>query len=66
MQRLDLTKTGAQMLVGEATMGTGAIPYNILPLDEEQALVANQTADTIVSVSSDCSAGRSCWAVPQQ
>ena len=32
----------------------------------EQALVANQTADTIVSVSSDCSAGRSCWAVPQQ
>jgi len=66
VQRLDLTKTGAQMLVGEATMGTGAIPYNILPLDEEQALVANQTADTIVSVSSDCSAGRSCWAVPQQ
>jgi hypothetical protein len=65
VQRLDLTKTGAQMLVGEASMGTGAVPYTILPLDDDQALVANQTANTVVSVGSDCSAGRACWAVPK-
>lgn len=65
VQRLDLTRTGAQMLVGEATVGVNATPYNILPLDDDQALVSNQGANTIVSVSSDCSGGRVCWAVPK-
>lgn len=65
VQRLDLSKPQAQMLVGEASMGTGAVPYNILPLDDDQALVSNQTGNTIVSVSSDCSSGRACWTVPK-
>jgi len=65
VQKLDLTKSGAQMLVGEANVGLGASPYAILPLDDDQALVANQGANTVVSVSSDCTGGKLCWAKPQ-
>ena len=65
VQRLDLTKTGAQMLVGEASVGKGATPYNIPPLDDEQALVSNQGNDPIVSVEDDCSSAKVCWAVPK-
>ena len=65
VQKLDLTKTGAQMLVGEANVGQGAAPYNIVPLDDDQVLVANQSGNTVVSVSSDCSSGKLCWTAPK-
>jgi hypothetical protein len=64
VQKLDLTKSGAQILVGEANVGTSASPYSILPLDDDQALVANQMSNTVVSVSSDCTGGKVCWAKP--
>ncbi len=64
VQKLDLTRTGAAMLVGEANVGIGAAPYNIVPLDDDQALVANQTSNTVVSVSSDCTGGKLCWTKP--
>jgi hypothetical protein len=65
VQKLDLTKTGAQMLVGEANVGQGATPYSIVPLDDDQALIANQTANTVVSVGADCTGGKLCWTHPQ-
>ena len=65
VQKLDLTRTGAQMLAGEANIGPGAAPYSIVPLDDDQALVANQSGNTVVSVSSDCSGGKLCWTVPK-
>lgn len=64
VEKFDLTKSGAQMLVGEANVGTGAAPYNILPLDDDQALVANQSGNSVVSVSADCSGGKVCWSKP--
>jgi streptogramin lyase len=65
VQKLDLTRTGAQMLVGEANVGTGAAPYNVVPLDDDQALVANQSANSVVAVGADCTGGRLCWTRPQ-
>ncbi|MGZ6142541.1 MAG: hypothetical protein ACXWLM_04340, partial [Myxococcales bacterium] len=65
VQKLDLTRSGAQMLVGEANVGAGAAPNSIVPLDDDQALVANQTGNTVVSVSSDCSGGKLCWTSPR-
>ena len=65
VQKLDLTKSGAQMLVGEANVGIGAAPWTIVPLDDDQALVANQTANTVVSVGADCTGGKLCWSKPQ-
>ena len=65
VQKLDLTKTGAQLLVGEANVGTSASPFTILPLDDDQALVANQGTNTVVSVSSDCTGGKVCWVAPK-
>lgn len=64
VQKLDLTKTGAAMLVGEANVGAGASPYNIVPLDDDQALVANQSGNTVVAVGADCTAGKLCWVKP--
>lgn len=64
VQKLDLTKSGAQMLVGEANVGTSASPYSIAPLDDDQALVANQGTNTVVSVGADCSGGKVCWVKP--
>ncbi len=65
VQKLDLTKTGASMLVGEANVGTSASPYAIVPLDDDQALIANQGTNTVVSVSADCTGGKLCWTAPQ-
>lgn len=64
VQKLDLTKSGPQMLVGEANVGDGASPWNIVPLDDDHALVTNQLGNSVVSVSSDCSGGKVCWARP--
>jgi hypothetical protein len=65
VQKLDLTKTGAAMLVGEANVGLSASPYAIVPLDDDQALVANQSSNTVVSVGADCTGGKLCWTKPK-
>jgi hypothetical protein len=64
VQKLDLTKNGAAMLVGEANVGIDAFPYAIVPLDDDQALVANQSGNNVVSVGADCTGGRLCWTHP--
>jgi hypothetical protein len=64
VQKLDLTKTGSQMLVGEANVGDNASPWNIVPLDDDQALVTNQAGENVVAVSSDCNGRNTCWAKP--
>jgi hypothetical protein len=64
VQKLDLTKSGPQMLVGEANVGKNASPWNIVPLDDDHALVTNQLGNSVVSVSSDCSGGKACWTSP--
>ncbi len=64
VQKLDLTKSGAAMLVGEANVGIDASPYAIVPLDDDQALVANQSGNNVVSVGADCTGGRLCWTHP--
>jgi hypothetical protein len=64
VQKLDVTKNGAAMLVGEANVGIDASPYAIVPLDDDQALVANQSGNNVVSVGADCTGGRLCWKHP--
>jgi hypothetical protein len=48
-QKIDLGFKGGPKVVAEATFGQGAGPYNILPLDEDQAIVANRGTNTIAA-----------------
>ena len=41
-QRIDLDADGGARVVGEANFGAGAGPYNILPLNETDAVVSNR------------------------
>ncbi len=50
VQKIDLSAKGGPQLVAEANVGDNANPWNILPLDDTQALVSNQMANTIVAV----------------
>jgi DNA-binding beta-propeller fold protein YncE len=50
VQKIDLSAKGGPALVDEQNVGSGATPWTILPLDDGQALVANQGANTIVAV----------------
>jgi hypothetical protein len=65
VQKLDLTRSGPAMLVGEANVGINASPFTIVPLDDDQALVANQSGNNLVSVGADCTGGRVCWVTPK-
>ena len=47
-KKVDLS-SGAK-LVAEANVGAGANPWNILPLDDDQAIVSNQMTNTLVGV----------------
>ena len=38
------------MLVGEVNTGDGSNPWNILPLDDDQAVVSNFIAGNVVGV----------------
>jgi outer membrane protein assembly factor BamB len=51
VQKIDLSAKGGPKLVAEANVGEGANPWNILPLDDDQAIVSNQMANTITAVS---------------
>jgi hypothetical protein len=48
VQKVDLS-SGAK-LVAEVNVGAGANPWNILPLDDDQAIVSNQMTNTLVGV----------------
>ena len=50
VQKIDLSAKGGPKLVAEANVGAGANPWNILPLDDDQAIVTNQLANTITAV----------------
>jgi len=48
-QRIDLDAQGGPKVVAEANFGDGAGPYNILPLDDTQAIVSNRGTNTIAA-----------------
>ena len=48
-QRIDLDAQGGPKVVAEANFGEGAGPYNILPLDDTQAIVSNRGTNTIAA-----------------
>jgi hypothetical protein len=48
-QRIDLDAQGGPKVVAEASFGPGAGPYNILPLDDTQAIVSNRGTNTIAA-----------------
>lgn len=50
VQKIDLSAKGGPALVDEQNVGTNAAPWAILPLDDFQALVANQGTNDIVAV----------------
>ena len=48
-QRIDLDAQGGPKVVAEASFGASSGPYNILPLDETQAIVSNRGTNTIAA-----------------
>lgn len=50
VQKIDLAAMSGPAVVGEANLGDKASPWNILPLDDNQAIVSNQGSNTIVAV----------------
>jgi hypothetical protein len=48
-QRIDLDAQGGPKVVGEANFGQSSGPYNILPLDDTQAIVSNRGTNTIAA-----------------
>ncbi len=48
-QRIDLEAPGGPKVIGEANFGPGSGPYNILPLDDTQAIVSNRGTNTIAA-----------------
>jgi hypothetical protein len=48
-QKIDLNAKGGPKVIAEANFGLGAGPYNIQPLDEDQAIVANRGTNTIAA-----------------
>jgi hypothetical protein len=50
VQKIDLNAKGGPAVIAEANMGDGAAPWNVLPLDDDQAMVSNQSNNTLVSV----------------
>ena len=50
-QRIDLDAKGGPKVVAEANFGPGAGPYNVLPLDDTQAIVTNRGTNTIAAAS---------------
>jgi hypothetical protein len=48
-QRIDLDAQGGPKVVGEASFGPSSGPYNILPLDDTQAIVSNRGTNTIAA-----------------
>jgi hypothetical protein len=48
-QRIDLDADGGAKVVGEANFGAGAGPYNILPLNDTDAVVSNRGTNTLAT-----------------
>ena len=50
VQKIDLNASGGPKVVSEVNVGTGANPWNILPLDDTHAVVSNQGNQTLTGV----------------
>jgi hypothetical protein len=50
VQKIDLDASGGPKVVAEVNVGTGANPWNILPLDDTHAVVSNQGNQTLTGV----------------
>lgn len=48
-QKIDLTAKGGPKIVEAAAFGDGSNPYNILPLDDDQAIVTNRQTNSIAA-----------------
>lgn len=48
-QKIDLAAKGGPKIVAEASFGTNAGPWNILPLDDDQAIVTNLKSGTLAA-----------------
>ena len=48
-QKIDLTAKGGPKIVAAASFGNGSNPYNILPLDDDQAIVTNRQTNSIAA-----------------
>lgn len=48
-QKIDLAAKGGPRIVAAASFGDGANPYNILPLDDDQAIVTNRQTNSIAA-----------------
>ncbi|MCA1828713.1 MAG: YncE family protein [Myxococcales bacterium] len=48
-QKIDLTAKGGPKIVAAASFGDGANPYNIFPLDDDQAIVTNRQTNSIAA-----------------
>jgi hypothetical protein len=53
VQKIDLNASGGPKVIAEANVGTGAAPWNILPLDDKSAVVSNQSGNNLVGVQWD-------------
>ena len=50
VQKIDLNASGGPKVVAEANTGTGANPWNIVPLDDNDAVVSNLGTNNLVKV----------------
>ena len=48
-QKIDLAAKGGPKIVTAASFGDGSNPYNILPLDDDQAIVTNRQTNSIAA-----------------
>ena len=48
-QKIDLTAKGGPKIVQAASFGDGSNPYNIFPLDDDQAIVTNRQTNSIAA-----------------
>jgi hypothetical protein len=48
-QKIDLAAKGGPKIVAAASFGDGANPYNIFPLDDDQAIVTNRQTNSIAA-----------------
>jgi hypothetical protein len=53
VQKIDLDASGGPKVIAEANVGAGASPWNILPLDDQSAVVSNQSGNNLVGVQWD-------------
>jgi hypothetical protein len=53
VQKIDLAASGGPQVIAEANVGASAAPWNLLPLDDDHALVSDQSGNNLVGVKWD-------------